>query len=443
MLPFKVLRQSQDMQVMSDPTRASDASTYTWKNNSPAVAGKTVTSLTSYAAGTPMPVRPGVPLARFGELTTPALAASTFRWASRWTWVRYFWAFEPHATGKSLRLSAPAMSLVEHHRQLFSEQIGIALGLEAILQHLLVGQPNGTTVEPVDADAALGDQQVGGIALGSHANAGKSRPDYFVVRTQPGGLIDVLAIECKGTFSPEATNRQLAKAASQLQTVVLGAPVPPGGPVPPIPAGAAAPTGYITAAALNDEQITVELFDPPGDARWLGQAAPRTRRRAELPLVRRDDPSRDVIEDPERFRRRLVDLVELRQLSVAGRTDAATARAREISLDAPATVQVRPPTSYRDPDFGQFDGARLRLPLDHGEILEVFLGTRHDRAEAIERDDDEAIAAAADKWDSDRGKSQEDAAVVRGGDGDDPRSVTVARGGGQLMRASVVKPSAG
>lgn len=432
-----MLRQWQDLTVDSNPVRAGSANSYVWKKHKPAVTAKAVTPVNRFTGGVGVPMRPGVALARLGELTTPPLGVSTFWLASRWSWVRYFWAFEGRVAGSSLRLSAPAMGLVEHHRQLFSEQIGVALGLEAVLRHLLAGQPAGTTVEPVDADQALADQQVGGFGVAAVKEAGKSRPDYFAVRRQPCGLVDVFAIECKGTFAAKATCRRLAKAATQLETVVLGDPVPPGGPVPPVPAGAAAPTGYITSAALNDKEIRVELFDPPGDDRWRGRAAPRSERMREQRLVRRVDPDRDVVENPERFRRRLLDLVEMRQLAVAGRADAFTERAEQMGVGERPMVRAGTYEPYHDPDFGDFDGSTLRLPLEDGAVLAVFLGTRRDRADALARDDETAIEAAGQRWTADRGPSEDDGAVIRG-DGDGyVGTITVARADGQLLRADI------
>lgn len=353
-------------------------------------------------------------LVRLGKVTTPAGNAPEFHVARRWAWVRYCWAFADPVQGGALRLSSPAFELAYNRRQALSEDLGIAVALEATERHLLSGQPFGTTIEPVDVDEALRVGRVWGMAVG-FVSGTRMRPDYLLVRTAPGQPQEIFALECKGTHSGPIGLNTLHKAAAQVRGLQLGPPgVPAGG------AGWGAPDGLIGATSFDDQRIRLELFDPPGDERWNGEPAARERRSEEQPVAEVQPDGSARVHDPARFRRLLIDVSEARLLTLAGRGEAANGRlGRWPAGLGPARTPVRSQT-HRDNDLGNFDGTRLRLPIDGPDVVDVFLGVERDVADAVQADDDEAKAAALARW---RGRT--------GGGDDDANGILITRLAGE------------
>ena len=384
------------MRVASDPLRAAAVTAFPWPpppKRPLTVAPKAVTALLPIAPWVDMQVRPAVALGRLGVVTTPPGGSPTFRVARRWAWVHYCWAFGPPAAGQPLRLSGPAAALTLHHRQRLSEDLGIAVGLEAAIRYLRVGQPAGTTVKAVDVDDAL-DALAGGLTGGQliqRTPGTRMRPDYLLIRRCPPGFLqEIYALECKGTRDNETPELTLKKAAAQVRGVQVG-PAPGGAAAAPV-----APPGLIAASTINDQRIRVELFDPEGDERWTGDPAPReTDRRDQAGLVEVLSDGAVRVSEPARFRRLLADVIEARLLTIAGRRRQAAERLGRVADD---DRDDGPPDRLSDTELGEFEGARLRLPLDAGDVVEVFLGAKREIVEAIAADDEDAVARASETW---------------------------------------------
>lgn len=434
-LPYRTLVLRQPLSVESRSARAGKVAGYSpsagTKKRGFGGPRKIVTPVSApYTPEITLPVRPGVMLTRLGRVTTPPGRASEFRTARRWAWVRYCWAFAPPDPKKALRLSAPAFALSENHRQALSEELGVALSLEVVDRYLRSGRPAGTTVEPVDVDDALKIATVGGMALG-RAPMTKMRPDYMLIRRVPGSPPEIFALECKGKHSRRVGIPTLHKAAHQVQGLQLAPPgTLPGGP------GWAAPDGLIGAVRFDDEEILVELYDPPGDERWNGEPANRSRRSEPSPIARVNLDGSAVVLDAARFRRLLMDLADARLLTLAGRPQAAAERLSAWPGDERRLTPGGPVDYYRDQDLGDFDGARVRLPLAGSDAIEIFLGVERGIADALQADDEAESERALTLW---RNRIAEpepsgDGAFVTLSSSPE-NGVTIALGDGVLMHA--------
>ncbi len=431
--PLHTLGARQLLRVESDAARATNINGYVWpaKKLPLTVAPKPVVPVNPpFSPVIDLPVRPGPMLTRLGKVTTPASGAPEFHLARRWAWVRYCWAFADRIGAASpLRLSAAAFGLTQHHRHALSEDLGIAVALEAAERYLLTGQPLGTRVEPVDVDEALLAGAVGGMSV-AYAAGTRMRPDYLLVRTASGQPPQLFALECKGTHSGPVGLQTLHKAAAQVQGLEVGpAGVPAGGP------GWGPPSGLIGGASFDNHRIRLQLYDPPGDRRWDVEPAARGRRSEAAPVVSVRADGSVQVDDIPRFNLLLRDVSEARLLTLAGREDAAAARLGQWPGDRPSARAATERQVRRDDDLGDFDGAVLRLPLEARDVVEVFFGVERDIADAIQADDDKAKEAALENWRTRRGDGDDagDGALVSTSPADD--SLTVALDDGILMRA--------
>lgn len=140
-----------------------------------------------------------------GQALTPMLPSGYFEASTRWAFYRYFWAFAPALPAHPLRLSEEASRLVDHHRTLASEQLGI--GATLLLARWLVQRRHpGAEVDFADADFAVDRGSVdaaGTLIIGRVPTNRRMRPDYFfTARERSSGQVTVYAVEAKGTHTP-------------------------------------------------------------------------------------------------------------------------------------------------------------------------------------------------------------------------------------------------
>jgi hypothetical protein len=178
-LPLTTLARRQPVWVDSDPARACAVNTFIWpaKKHALPVAPKLVYPVGTFSPSARLMVRPGALLARLGKVTVPPPGTPGVRLACQWAWVRYCWAFAGPDRNLGLRLSDAALRLKSHHKQQLSEDLGIALGLEAAERFLRHGQPTGTRVDSVDVDHALDAGSIRCIRAVGPAGATRMRPD--------------------------------------------------------------------------------------------------------------------------------------------------------------------------------------------------------------------------------------------------------------------------
>lgn len=428
--PFSTLVSRQTLRVTSIDTRAKEVNDYKWPENKKelTIEPKTVAVLsTPYSPTIDLAVKPSVVLARLGQVTTPPVTAPMFRIASKWAWVRYCWAFADPSPNEPLRLSARAASAVHHHhRQVVSEELGIALTLEAAIRYLKDTNSTTELVEVVDVDEALAACEVAGLAVGQPTST-KMRPDYLLVQRVSSQPAKIWALECKGTHDQTVKVEVLHKAAAQVCGIVTG---PLGTSVGSW--GWDTPQGLIAAATLSSERICVEMLDPPSAERWRGEPAERTKRADREPIVEIAEDGSAAVLDEGRFIRVLEDLLESRLLSVAGRPVAAhtrMARWRAVSEDAGVSEK---PDEFHDNVLGDFEGSLLRVPLAENAVR-VFLGVERSIIAAVLADDDAARVRAGERWReriANRHESEDDAFIL--GNNQEQR-VTVAMPDGLLM----------
>ena len=311
----------------------------------------------------PGPVVPLELLHLLGRAFTPVLAAGPFELSSLWAIYRYCWAFAPADPGRGLRLSDEAFALVDHHRALASEQIGIACALMVGLWVLAARHP-GWDVDFVDADVALDPKSAfaGRLGLRQATGSRRMRPDYFLLATDPStDVTTVYALESKGTHGVSHWRTQMQRGASQVLGVeVQGTP----------------PPSFVVSTFLSDRGLKVRVLDPPGGDEWTGRAG--TEPRSEPTMRRTTDPERGErfdVTDPDGFRGELLDLARASRLAFAGQfasaAEALPARVREV-----AEWRVPPadsPPQLLSDDFGDFQVQRLSLPVG-SNVVDIITG---------------------------------------------------------------------
>lgn len=392
-LPVHTLLTRQPMHIESDSSRASSVNTFVWpgKKKPLTCLPKAVAVAAPYSPHIDLPVRPMVMLARLGKVTTPSVGAPEFLMAQCWAWLRYCWAFASPEAHARLRLSPPASSLVQHQRQRLSEELGIATTLEAATRYLRLVGPMPASVEAVDVEEALLAGSAASIDV-RQVRGTKMHPDYFLVRHVPGLDDEVWSLECKGTHAKAASLETLHKAAAQVQGVHALQSARSGSRARVVP------PALIGSTSFSDEEIAVELLDPPGDKLWCSEPAPRSTRSNPEAVVEVADDGSALVNDVPRFRRLLGDLVEARLLTLAGLQGSAATRIAQWPGRIQEKATRERSEEYRDKEFGVFDGARARLPLGGGEYVEAFIGVERGIVAAVQSDDDEARQRAEDDW---------------------------------------------
>jgi hypothetical protein len=377
-----VLSHPQRLQVFSDSTLASGAGAATLAN-APPIAPKSLRPVAELARW-PGPVRPGELLHVLGEAFTPELPDSEFWTSAQWALYRYLWAFAPVSRALPLRLSDAAMRLVDHHRTLASEQLGIACALHVGLW-VLAERHSGFAVDWVDADMALDANQSTGAGLGLTAvsKSRRMRPDYFLIAADPQTDTDyVYALECKGTHYPSTWKGQMKKGASQVGGVtVRGSPAP----------------SLVVSTVLSDRAIEVRVLDPPGGDDWAGPPDFAS----EADAVGDVEPDRPLeITNMPLFRGDLHRITDARRLAFAGQFGSAA----EILPERVRPVRLRGETAG-DAELEEFgtslgtvSATRALLPLGD-RALEVRTGLARDELEALrEATPEERRRRRATRW---------------------------------------------
>ena len=337
--------------------------------------GKALTAIPEFSS--PVWTRRIVPhetLQLIGEALTPVLTASAFELSRQWARFRYFWAFaDVHNGDHRLRLSDEAYGLVDHHRTLSAEQLGIGIALQ--LADWLVRQRHraeDVDVRWVDADVVLDRKSLdpqGTQPVKPASTQRRMRPDYFFTATDRAtGRVTVYALEAKGTHTPRHWITQMAKGARQVAAVRVNN---------------SAPTGLVFSTELSDTQIVVRALDPVGDEAWSGPAERGKGRVAhediELGLT--------IVDQPAAFRHSVVRAADASLLAFAGqhRTAAeALLRPSDPRHDMAPTRDA--PLERTETPVGDVLYTSMSLPLGDRE-LRIRTGVAADVLTAARQDD--------------------------------------------------------
>jgi hypothetical protein len=215
-------------------------------------------------------------LVALGEVTAAPLTpeGELLVWAGAWAILRYLWAFDQPGAAGEMRLHDVTENLHHHRRQLFSEDMSIAVAASALTARL-----SHRGVPPLillDADWEL--ERLAGLGLLTWS--GPSRPDYIGWYGSAAGPVFVV-VECKGCSSSRRESvRQLTDGVAQAISVrstrmptrhfVLGAVVPRGG-------------GRMLAHAV---ELALPQRPTQGGAHWLREARGPLDRTHEARLLR-------------------------------------------------------------------------------------------------------------------------------------------------------------
>ncbi|MFJ7213518.1 hypothetical protein [Amycolatopsis sp. NPDC098790] len=190
-----------------------------------------------------------------GRATVLSGHGSSRALAQHWGCLKYITSLQRNVHGR-MELSESGKDPRYHRLAVQAEDLGIAFALASALRIAQQRHP-AYRFEIVDADIAL----EAGWALRGNEVKGKSntrlRPDYFLFGFRDGAPARVITVECKGSHqNAGAQHRQLAKAAAQVNAVVIGDP----------DRGDVTPPGLLMATLLNDAGgVQMRILDPPGD----------------------------------------------------------------------------------------------------------------------------------------------------------------------------------
>jgi hypothetical protein len=202
-----------------------------------------------------MNVMPWELLHLLGRATVLSGQGSSRALAQHWSCLKYITALQANTHGR-MELSPDGKDPRYHRRSVQAENLGIAFALAAALRITQQRHPD-YQFEIVDADVAL---EAGWALHGNQVRARPStrlRPDYFLVGLKDNAPARVITVECKGSHcSADAQHKQLAKAAAQVNAVVIGDPKH----------GDVSPPGLMMSTALIEAGgIQMRILDPPGD----------------------------------------------------------------------------------------------------------------------------------------------------------------------------------
>ncbi len=333
-------------------------------------------------------VTPLLLLLELGMATTPPIP-NLMRLSSRWSLLRYLWAFAPPRAAGWLRLSDDSVLVRYHQMTLLSEDMGIALTHHILKPLLAMRHPN-RHVYAADAEFALtigyatpppGPPNAPAPPTVAVKAVGGRRPDYFFVVCDPptGAVDEIYAVECKGTRYGRARSvRQMADGTSQV-TSVRASPAP-GQPF-------IAPPSFVFGTTVNRRQITVRALDPPSDfARaWATTIRPRDARRGRSE-VRRTARGEWEVDQLDEFAGTLVDSARAQQLVFAGSMPEASDLLGLPSGDERQPLPVpdrRSGQEVRETRRGEQIGTALMVELRSGFALEVFMGVQRELHEAL------------------------------------------------------------
>ena len=202
-----------------------------------------------------MNIMPWELLHLLGRATVLSGHGSSRALAQHWGCLKYITALQRNFH-RRMELSESGKDPRYHRRAVQAEDLGIAFALAAALRIAQRRHPD-YRFEVVDADIAL---EAGWALRGNEVKTKSNtrlRPDYFLFGFRDGSPARVITVECKGSHgSAEAQHKQLAKAATQVNSVVIGDPEH----------GDVTPPGLMMSTSLVDTGgIQMRILDPPGD----------------------------------------------------------------------------------------------------------------------------------------------------------------------------------
>lgn len=202
-----------------------------------------------------MEVTPWELLHTLGRATVLAGQGSSRALAQHWACLKYITALQDNLRGR-MELSDDGKDPRYHRKSVQAEDLGISFALAAALRIVQARHP-AYRFEIVDADVAL---EAGWPLRGREVRLRENvrlRPDYFLVGTREGAASRIVTVECKGSHGKvEDQHVQLAKAAAQVNAVVLGGK--PGQAKPP-------PSLMMATSLASRGGIEVRILDPEGD----------------------------------------------------------------------------------------------------------------------------------------------------------------------------------
>lgn len=206
-------------------------------------AAKTATRVRQLPNGTvPVTIDSGAALKHIGTTSTPPDVQDAFTSASSWAFARYQWAFQL-THGNQLAATTDALDLRRHHAAVFSEHVGIGVGL-TILEEVLRRRHQGAWVSFHDLDFVLTGARF------DLRNGSARMADYLAEVTFPSGRTVLYVIECKGQTRPSrnAALDQLARGLTQVVGLTArGRDLP----------------SYVIGTRVRPGSISVQVVDPP------------------------------------------------------------------------------------------------------------------------------------------------------------------------------------
>lgn len=166
------------------------------------------------------------------QATAPLYGTDLYDAYTSWAQYRYLGAFDLRLRRKTHRLrpSAAVRNIVGNQRRVTSEEMGIGFGSWLAKQHILRGR-KGWIPQITDIDLALSGRDLASVRKRWHLDhVGGRRPDYIVHATEPSSPYRqrLLLLECKGTKNGRYSIDQLAKAGTQLRTLLVNGHQPEG-----------------------------------------------------------------------------------------------------------------------------------------------------------------------------------------------------------------------
>ncbi|MEY9860724.1 hypothetical protein ABH935_006361 [Catenulispora sp. GAS73] len=198
-----------------------------------------------------MSITPWELLHTLGRATVLAGNGSSRALAQHWGCLKYITTLQANDKGR-MELSDDGKDPSFHRKSVQAEDLGIAFALAAALRVAYVRHPD-HHFEVVDADVALeAGWTVRGADIQQRPNM-RLRPDYFLVGVKDGEPVRVITVECKGSHGEiDAQHIQLAKAAAQVNAVVIGNGAPP-------------PSLLMATSLAGRGGIEMRILDPTGD----------------------------------------------------------------------------------------------------------------------------------------------------------------------------------
>ncbi|WP_424447596.1 hypothetical protein [Microbacterium arborescens] len=164
-------------------------------------------------------IRPVDALQRLARVTALDISDDIFTHYQWWARMRYLGAFDRPGTIGAFRLSGAAGRNRGNQRRVMSEELGVGFGVLLAERWCRALGATGPILA-TDVDQALQDDE-----LDLEVAAGQGRqPDYLLQYPNPFDPHELVfkLVECKGTTSMNYAAKQLARATTQLSTLLVG-----------------------------------------------------------------------------------------------------------------------------------------------------------------------------------------------------------------------------